>query len=193
MGICDSCCKGSSSDYSEIPKSEQSNALLGSKKGQSSNESYQKSTELSPHFHTSAGEKEDEKNASEFDMNSSVFEGLEIQQKFTNKSSYDTRFVWVNLHSRTIHMSQYMTKDRRHKEATLADVTAVVAGPPAKGRRVSNGKANENLNESCCLTINFKRGGGIDLIFATKTERDLWFSTLKRIIVQNRNLGSSDE
>lgn len=55
-----------------------------------------------------------------------------MEQKFTNKSSYDTRFIWVSLDARTIHMSQYMTKDRRHKEASLADVTSVVAGPPTK-------------------------------------------------------------
>jgi hypothetical protein len=68
-------------------------------------------------------------------------------QKFTNKSSYDKRyyvlpteiirlyipdaailehrFVWINLKTRTIHMSQHMTKERRHKEASLNDVTSV--------------------------------------------------------------------
>ena len=81
-------------------------------------------------------------------------------------------------------MSQFMTKDRRHKEATLSDVISVVAGPPAKGKR------SADLNDSCCLTINFKRGGGIDLVFRSEADRNLWFSTLKKIIVQNGTLSA---
>lgn len=42
------------------------------------------------------------------------------------------RFVWINHETKTIHMSQYMTKERRHKEASLCDVTSIVAGPPVK-------------------------------------------------------------
>lgn len=99
------------------------------------------------------------------------------------------RFIWINLHSRTIHMSQYMTKDRRHKEASLTDVTTVVAGPPTKFKRgsaVGSGSASAaDLVATCCLTINFKRGGGIDLLFKTEEERNLWFTTLKKIILQN--------
>jgi hypothetical protein len=184
MGICDSCFKSTEKEkYDEIPKGE-SSSLIG--KGGAS---YQQGAELS-NFHAAAGEKQDEKLAAEFDLNCSVFEGLELQQKFTNKSTYDTRFVWINLNSRTIHMSQYMTKDRRHKEATLQDVTAVVAGAPVKSKR---GAGGAEPKDSCCLAINFKRGGGIDLAFNTEAERNLWFSTLKKIIVQNGNLTSLED
>ena len=88
-------------------------------------------------------------------------------------------------------MSQYMTKDRRHKEASLADVTSVVAGPPAKSKR--NSVDNSDIPDANCLTINFKRGGGIDLIFKTEAERILWFSTLKKIILQNGSFSATDE
>ena len=137
-------------------------------------------------FRTINSDKQIEEDALEFDNNSTVFEGLELLQKFTNKSSYDTRFIWINLHSRTIHMSQYMTKDRRHKEAGLTDVTSVVAGPPSKFKRVStvDGPSTEGLSTNC-LTINFQRGGGIDLCFKTESDRNLWFTTLKKIILQN--------
>lgn len=183
MGICDSCFK-TNDKHDDIPKTETTSLL--DKGG-----SYQQQGAELTNFHAAAGEAQDEKFASEFDLKSSVFEGLELQQKFTNKSTYDTRFVWINLNSRTIHMSQYMTKDRRHKEATLTDVTAVVAGAPVKAKRGANGVAD--LKDSCCLAINFKRGGGIDLVFETEKERNLWFSTLKKIIVQNGNLTSLED
>jgi len=187
MGICDSCFKSTEKEkYDEIPKSETSGLIDKSKSG----DSYQQQGAELSSFRSTAGEKQDEKFAAEFDLKSSVFEGLELQQKFTNKSTYDTRFVWINLNSRTIHMSQYMTKDRRHKEATLTDVTAVVAGAPVKSKR---GAGVAEPKDSCCLAINFKRGGGIDLAFNAETERNLWFSTLKKIIVHNGNLTSLED
>lgn len=86
------------------------------------------------------------------------------------------RFVWINHETKTIHMSQYMTKERRHKEASLCDVTSIVAGPPVKKKN----QFNDNSSD-LCLTVNFKRGGGIDLQFKTKEDRDSWFSTLLNI------------
>ena len=182
MGCCESCFPSSNTPSTESAGS--SNRLL------SKGETYQ-SSEL-PDFHATAGELQDEKYALEFDPNCSVFEGSEVLQKFTNKSSYDTKFVWVNIHSRTIHMSQYMTKDRRHKEASLTDVTSVVAGPPVKSKRSSLGGLTDVVDANC-LTINFKRGGGIDLQFKTESERILWFTTLKKIILQNGNITTADE
>ena len=185
MGCCESCFPSTASSIpSEAVVSSSTSLLL-------KNETYQ-STEL-PDFHATAGELQDEKYALEFDPNCSVFEGTEVLQKFTNKSTYDTKFVWVNIHSRTIHMSQYMTKDRRHKEASLTDVTSVVAGPPVKSKRSSLSGANGDVVDANCLTINFKRGGGIDLQFKTETERILWFSTLKKIILQNGSITTADE
>lgn len=108
-----------------------------------------------------------------FDLNSTVFTGSEMLQKFTNKSVYDRRFVWLNLKSRTIHMSQHMTKERRHKEASLNDVTSVIFGPPLKSKIP--------INDKQCLTVHFKKGGGIDLLLASEAECLLWFSVLNRI------------
>ncbi len=80
-------------------------------------------------------------------------------------------------------MSQFFTKDRRHKEASLQDITSVVAGPPARYKK--DGADGENIIDSKCLTINFKRGGGIDLVFKSEADRNLWFTTVKKIIAQN--------
>jgi len=75
-------------------------------------------------------------------------------------------------------MSQHMTKERRHKEASLSDVTSVVAGPPAKKKAEGAAASVSDL----CLTVNFKRGGGIDLQFKSKSDRDCWYNTLLRIV-----------
>ena len=77
-------------------------------------------------------------------------------------------------------MSQHVTKERRHKEASLADVTSVVAGPPAK----SKGHVGNEVLGDLCLTVNFKRGGGIDLQFRSKEERDSWYNTLLNIVAE---------
>jgi hypothetical protein len=116
-------------------------------------------------------------NAIYYDQNLPPFVGCEVLQKFNNNTAYNKRFVWLNSNTRTIHMSQHMTKERRHKEASLSDVTSVVAGPPAKKKA----EAVENVTD-LCLTVNFKRGGGIDLQFKTKEERDVWYNTLLHIV-----------
>ena len=50
--------------------------------------------------------------------------GCRIQTKFTSKATYESRFVWLNSTTKTIHMSTHDVKDKRHKEASLADVSA---------------------------------------------------------------------
>lgn len=117
----------------------------------------------------------------DFDMNSSVFAGCEMMQKFTNKSSYDRRFVWLNIKSRTVHMSQYMTKERRHKEASLNDVTSVIYGPPLKSKIP--------INDKQCLTVHFRRGGGIDLLLPSEAECLLWFQTMNKICQSSEFFG----
>jgi hypothetical protein len=114
-----------------------------------------------------------------FDLNALPFRGCEVQQKFNNNQSYQKRFVWLNYETKTIHMSQHMTKERRHKEASLCDVTSVVAGPPVKKKTQFN-----ESNGDYCLTVNFKRGGGIDLLFKTREDRDIWYSTLLNIVAE---------
>ncbi len=111
----------------------------------------------------------------EYDQNLAPFKGLSIDLKFTSKSSYEQKFVWLNSYSYTIHMSQVASKERRHKEASLADVTGIIAGPPLKC------KAFTQAHESLCITVNFKRGGGIDLKFDSEEMRDLWFQTLSTL------------
>ena len=77
----------------------------------------------------------------EVDPTASIFTGTFVDQKFTSKTTYEPRFVWVNLDSLTIHMSQHNTKERRHKEASLADVTNVERGAP---KRVKGDNINDD-------------------------------------------------
>lgn len=123
----------------------------------------------------------------DFDLNSSIFKGTIVQQKFFNKSTYDPKFVWVNISSRALCLSEHTTKERRHKEANLSDITGVIAGPPEKYRAQTNAQGDAvPINADLCLSIKFVRGGGIDLQFQTTDDRDLWYLVIIRLIAQER-------
>lgn len=111
----------------------------------------------------------------EFGLRASIFEGSMVEQKFTSKQVFESKFIWVNLDSRTIHMSTNGNKESRHKEASLTDVTSVEKGAP----KIIKIKEE---NASSCLTVNFQRGGGIDLRFKSDAECDEWFLLLNRIV-----------
>jgi hypothetical protein len=115
------------------------------------------------------------------DPNSPVFQGTNLDQKFTSKLTFEKRFVWVDITRRTIHMSQFFDKERRHKEATLSEVTSLTAGPPAKLKEMNDGERSDFSGR--CLTINFKKGGGVDFMFATEQERNIWYDTLRKIVI----------
>eukprot|EP00981_Chlorochromonas_danica_P003790 scaffold696_cov163-Ochromonas_danica.AAC.3 len=125
----------------------------------------------------------------QFDKNSSVFKGMVVEQKFYSKSSYDPKFVWINLKSRVLCLSEHNSRDRSHKEAALAEITGLVAGPPNKykGPLGSDGKPIP-LDPALCLSIKFARGGEVDLKFQTSSDRDLWNNTLARILLQQKEL-----
>ena len=127
-------------------------------------------------------------NGLEFDMNSPVFKGAVVQQKFFNKSTYDPKFAWINVKSRSLCLSEHMTKERRHKEASLGDVTGVIAGPPEKYKAIIGANGDpQHLDPNLCLSVKFVRGGGIDLKFSTMEERDLWSHVIMRLIAQPRS------
>ena len=107
-----------------------------------------------------------------------VFEIHELEQKFTSKQLYEKKFVWLQLASHSIHMSEYPSKDRRHKEASLSDVTDILHGLPKKYK--------EGLipQKDFCLTVVFKRGGGIDLKFDNKDICNIWYNALQTIVKQ---------
>ena len=115
----------------------------------------------------------------QIDKNADVFTGIPVQQKFSNRSLYENRFVWVKLKTRTIHLSEHMTRERRHKEARLQEVISIYAGPPKKP--LSKSDADGDL----CLTVHFRHGGGIDLKFQTREQRDRWHHYLKKIVEKN--------
>lgn len=115
------------------------------------------------------------------DFDSSVLQGAEIEQKFTGKLNFEKSFVWVDISDRTIHMSNFPNKSRRHKEANLSEVTSITAGPPIKFNKADHSDFN-----SCCLTINFKRGGGVDYKFSSEHNRNMWYDTLRKIVIYSR-------
>ena len=108
-----------------------------------------------------------------------VLDGIMVQQKFTSKTNYSRMFIWINLDTFTIHMSEHSSKERKHKEASLGDVTKVASDLPQKV------DVNDVKDPNTSLTITFKRGGGIDLKFDTKEVRDLWLDTLTKITRKN--------
>ena len=96
MGAISSCCK--KSDYASLD-----GAVEGSE--------FSSAVKDEPHV------------ADNYNQELSPFVGTLVELKFTSKSGYEDKFVWLNSTSRTIHMSQHTTKEKRHKEASLADVS----------------------------------------------------------------------
>jgi len=126
-----------------------------------------------------------------------VNKGTVVLQKFSKEEHYDRKFIWINRKNVTIHMSQHSAKDKSHKEASLRDVTSVVCGPPSKlakaisrSNNVSSAELEVISSGSHGMSIKFKKGGGIDLVFQNKLIRDNWHACLVEIL-QNNN-GSGD-
>lgn len=113
--------------------------------------------------------------------NSKVFTGLPVSLKFTHKTNYNQRFIWITLSGdrQTINMSEFMSKERRHKEASMSQVLNVTPGIPKK---IPNGFRKNANSVGCCLTISFTRGGGIDIKFQNQKERDKWHEYLTKIL-----------
>ena len=129
----------------------------------------------------------------QFDKDSLVFKGTAVEQKFFNKSTYDPKFMWVNLKSRTLCLSEHNSRDRSHKEASLADVSGVIAGPPVRLKAPLGADGQPILvNYDMCMSIKFVRGGGIDVKFQSVADRDLWLKTMVRIISQQKELEKSN-
>ena len=122
------------------------------------------------------GSDEGSDQATAFDV---VFESTKCLQKFTSKSEYEEKFVWVDFATRSLHLSEHQDKNRKHKEASIADVGGVLKGLPKK-------KPNDmsSISEDRCLIISFRTGGGIDLCFDTMAQRDEWAEDLQKILEQ---------
>ena len=154
MGFCFSCCR----TYESIPGSGRNDGV---------------------EFQAAPGVKDDEAllNDIDFDQKFKVFQGQEVFLKFSSKRDYEKKFLWIHTKTKTIHMSTHTSKEKRHKEASLADVTDVVTSIPLKVPAA--GAPAENL----CLSINFKKGGGIDLLFSSQADRDQWYRVLSKLVV----------
>lgn len=135
-------------------------------------------------FHTIP---DDLESTREFDQNQPVFKGMVVQQKFHGKSTYDPRFAWINLKNRSLCLSEFNSTEHRHKEASIADIVGVVAGPPKKFKAMPQ----DVLDPNCCLSIMFVRGGGIDIRFTNREDRDMWSRVLMRLISHQQELDST--
>lgn len=56
----------------------------------------------------------------------------------------------------------------------------MVSGPPVKSKKMGEADSGK------CLTVNFKRGGGIDLKFETEKMRDEWNEILEALVKSAR-------
>lgn len=121
------------------------------------------------------------------DVNSPVFQGCTLDQKFSQSLLYEKQFVWIDIVTRTIHMSKFPNKERRHREANLSEVSSLNAGLPMKlsDEHMKNSPADR------CLTINFKRSNGVDFLFSSTHERNIWYDTLRKIIIYINAVESS--
>ena len=106
---------------------------------------------------------------------------LESMEMDLHKTNYNQRFIWITLSGdrQTINMSEFMSKERRHKEASMSQVLNVTPGIPEK---IPNGFQKNANSVGCCLTISFTRGGGIDIKFQNQKERDKWHEYLTKIL-----------
>ena len=118
----------------------------------------------------------------DLDPNSLIFKGTTVTQKFSSKATYDQKIFWINIDSRTLNLSENYAKEGL-KEAKIKDIVNIVAGPPDKYKPVvyDNGKT-ESLGIGRCLSIMFNQGDGIDLRFATESERDDCYVVLTKLI-----------
>ena len=114
-----------------------------------------------------------------------VFQPLLLEQKFANKSTYEIKYAWINIITGTLNISDHSSKDRRHKQASLTDVKRVIAGPPEKFKSRGGGDDAESLKPEQCLTLQFSRGGGVDLKFKGREERDNWNDVISRFLHKN--------
>ena len=183
MGCCP-CFRIASTEYTEIPDATAHNSTTRSPASTSlelvqSNTTRTNDGEQSP-FHNVSDASYEASILKEFDMGSSVFKGTVVDQKFTNKSSFEPKFAWVNVNTRSINLSEHMSTQKRHKEANIADIVTVVAGPPEKYRPPN--AISGPLDFRLCLTVNFHRGGGIDLKFKSEAERDEWYAVLTKLV-----------
>lgn len=125
--------------------------------------------------------------ATDFDRSLPVFTGMIVRQKFHNKASYDRRLAWIKLEARTLCLSEYDSTLRKHKEARIADITGLIAGPPEKFKTTAAERDSFTTNPDawdCFLSVKFQRGGGVDLRFDSRAQRDMWLDTLTRLLQQ---------
>ena len=118
-----------------------------------------------------------------------------VKLKYSKKDSFSNRFVWVDAESDKLSMSQFNTKDRKHKEAFISDISSIAIGAVSKIRAKdgdNKDSIDDNVDGKLSLAINFVKGGGVDMIFESTAKRDLWFNELNFMVNQFKTKKSVD-
>lgn len=115
--------------------------------------------------------------SSPINLNSFVFGGISVEQKFISTTQFERKFVWVNYETKTFHMSLYESKERRHKEASLCDIVAIDKKKPTKLKG-----PEAEANADVYANVQFYKGGGIDLKFASSEQRDEFYFVLNAVV-----------
>lgn len=122
----------------------------------------------------------------DFDIDNCAYNGTMVDWKFCIKSTYESRFCWINLDNFSINVSKFTVKHRTHKQAYLNDILSVNLVPPVKYRGVSL-----DTTRRIYLTIEFVTGGSIDFRFQTEEEAYIWCNQLYAILNRIKYIGWS--
>jgi hypothetical protein len=113
----------------------------------------------------------------DFAYGDEIFEGLRLKRKYTTKFDYESNRMWVDLPSKSLHVSVYDDKVKSHKEASIAQITEIIFDGPLKNPTKTDPHCPPGER---CLTVLFGRGG-IDILFDDKRTRDVFGRVLKDI------------
>lgn len=80
----------------------------------------------------------------------------------------------------TLNMSTFPTKDRRHKEASLKDISNFNNDPPLRMKKLTENEAD--ITDDLYVNIEFFRGNGVDLRFPSTECRDEWFDEFSKVM-----------
>ena len=91
------------------------------------------------------------------------------------------RYIWVDKSSETLHASKHKSKCHRHRAADLSRITAVLL----PGLSPQNEGQTGGVEDGKRITIVFKTGGNVDLMFNFTSEFDQWKVFLTGVVGRN--------
>ena len=109
-----------------------------------------------------------------------VFTGREHKKKLSSERMFRHRFVWVDMARRTFNWSKNNSRDGKHKEVDLSEVSEVSREVPRHGGK-------QEL-AGHYFTLAFSSGvAGIEICCETVEECDVWVGTLQAMMLKSRD------